>query len=123
MRVNPPYARDDAHVSKQRIFDALERIQGHDDWIAIYSLRPRAIQTPSALDPRSPARVRESYRRLIERRDDFRGREPIALEPLLVEVGAVNRRPPVNNETGLGKLLAHANAESIYQHPGHSPRG
>lgn len=38
VRMIPPYARDGANLSEQRIFDALEGIQGHDDWIAIHSL-------------------------------------------------------------------------------------
>ncbi|PZU49705.1 MAG: hypothetical protein DI566_01095 [Microbacterium sp.] len=38
VRMIPPYPRDGANVSEKRIFDALEGIQGHDDWIAIHSL-------------------------------------------------------------------------------------
>lgn len=37
-RMIPPYPREGANVSERRIFDALEGIQGHDDWIAIHSL-------------------------------------------------------------------------------------
>lgn len=38
VRMIPPYARDGANVSEQKIFDALDGLQGHDDWIAIHSL-------------------------------------------------------------------------------------
>lgn len=38
VRMTPSYAREGANVSERRIFDALEGIQGHDDWIAIHSL-------------------------------------------------------------------------------------
>ena len=38
VRMIPPYAREGANVSELRIFDALDGIQGHDDWIAIHSL-------------------------------------------------------------------------------------
>lgn len=38
VRMIPPYAREGANFSEKRIFDALEGIQGHDDWIAIHSL-------------------------------------------------------------------------------------
>lgn len=38
VRMIPPFAREGANVSERRIFDALEGIAGHDDWIAIHSL-------------------------------------------------------------------------------------
>lgn len=38
VRMIPPYARDGANVSERKIFDALDGLQGHDDWIAIHSL-------------------------------------------------------------------------------------
>ena len=38
VRMIPPYPRDGANTSERKIFDALEGIQGHDDWIAIHSL-------------------------------------------------------------------------------------
>lgn len=38
VRMIPPYARKGANLSEQKIFDALEGVQGHDDWIAIHSL-------------------------------------------------------------------------------------
>lgn len=38
VRMIPPYARDGANVSERKIFDALDGLQGRDDWIAIHSL-------------------------------------------------------------------------------------
>lgn len=38
VRMIPPYAREGANFSERRIFDALEGIPDHDDWIAIHSL-------------------------------------------------------------------------------------
>lgn len=38
VRMIPSYPREGANVSERRIFDALDGIQGHDDWIAIHSL-------------------------------------------------------------------------------------
>jgi len=38
VRMIPPYPREGANSSERRIFDALEGIQGCDDWIAIHSL-------------------------------------------------------------------------------------
>lgn len=37
-RMIPPYPREGANVSERKIFDAIESIQGHDDWIVIHSL-------------------------------------------------------------------------------------
>lgn len=38
VRMIPPYAREGANASERKIFDALDGIQGHDDWVAIHSL-------------------------------------------------------------------------------------
>ncbi|MDN3495207.1 NERD domain-containing protein [Planococcus sp. APC 4015] len=38
VRMIPPYAREGANVSERKIFDALNGLQGHEDWIAIHSL-------------------------------------------------------------------------------------
>lgn len=38
VRMIPPYPREGANASERRVFDAIESIQGHDDWIAIHSL-------------------------------------------------------------------------------------
>ncbi len=38
VRMIPAYPRDGANTSERRVFDALEGIQGHDDWVAIHSL-------------------------------------------------------------------------------------
>lgn len=38
VRMIPAYAREGANSSERKVFDALESIQGHDDWIAIHSL-------------------------------------------------------------------------------------
>lgn len=38
VRMIPPYPREGANISERKIFDALDGIQGHDDWVAIHSL-------------------------------------------------------------------------------------
>ena len=38
VRMIPAYPREGANTSERKVFNALESIQGHDDWVAIHSL-------------------------------------------------------------------------------------